>query len=112
MNFVYILKCNDNTLYTGWTNDLLKRINAHNSGKGAKYTRVRLPVDLIYFETYETSKEAMKREYHIKKRLSREEKLKLITQNEFGYQCENNYVISKNEKISLTDFITKNIKAN
>ena len=111
MNFVYILKCSDNTLYTGWTNDLLKRLKAHNSGKGAKYTRVRLPLELIYFETYKTQKEAMKREYHIKKCLSREEKIKLINENENGFKCENNYVIIEAEKIPFTDFITKNIKA-
>ena len=77
MNYVYILKCSDNTLYTGWTTSLEKRIKAHNSGKGAKYTRVRLPVEIVYFEEFEDKKEAMKREYAIKQ-LSRQEKLKLI----------------------------------
>ena len=74
MNYVYILSCSDNTLYTGWTNDLERRINVHSSGKGAKYTRGRLPVN---FEKFNDKKLAMKREYAIK-RLSREEKLKLI----------------------------------
>ena len=74
---VYILSCSDNTLYTGWTNDLERRINVHSSGKGAKYTRGRLPVKLVYFEKFNDKKLAMKREYAIK-RLSREEKLKLI----------------------------------
>ncbi|MDY6226107.1 MAG: GIY-YIG nuclease family protein [Clostridium sp.] len=77
MNYVYILKCRDNTLYTGWTTSLEKRFKAHNSGRGAKYTRARLPVEIVYFEEFEDKKEAMKREYAIKK-LSREEKLKLI----------------------------------
>ena len=77
MNYVYILKCSDETLYTGWTNNLDKRLEAHNSGKGAKYTRVRLPVKLVYYEEYEDKIEAMKREYAIK-RLSRKEKVKLI----------------------------------
>ena len=77
MNYVYILSCSDNTLYTGWTNDLERRINVHSSGKGAKYTRGRLPVKLVYFEKFNDKKLAMKREYAIK-RLSREEKLKLI----------------------------------
>ena len=49
-NYTYILKCADETLYCGWTNDLEKRLEAHNSGKGAKYTRSRLPVELIYYE--------------------------------------------------------------
>ena len=49
MSFVYILKCNDDSLYTGWTNDLKKRIKAHSNGKGAKYTKARLPVELVYF---------------------------------------------------------------
>ena len=77
MNYVYILKCRDNTLYTGWTTSLEKRLKAHNSGRGAKYTRARLPVEIVYFEEFEDKKEAMKREYAIKK-LSREENLKLI----------------------------------
>lgn len=77
MNYTYIVKCNDGTLYTGWTNDLTKRMEAHNSGTGAKYTKSRLPVRLVYYEEYMTKKEAMSREYSIK-RLSRQEKLTLI----------------------------------
>ena len=77
MNYVYILKCSDNTLYTGWTTSLDKRLKAHNSGKGAKYTKARLPVEIVYFEEFEDKKDAMKRECAIKK-LSRQEKLKLI----------------------------------
>lgn len=77
MNYVYILKCSDNTLYTGWTTDLEKRLKVHNTGKGAKYTRVRLPVEIVYFEEFEDKKDAMKKEYAIKQ-LSRQEKLKLI----------------------------------
>ncbi|MCY6354655.1 GIY-YIG nuclease family protein [Clostridium sp. ZS2-4] len=77
MNYVYILECSDKTYYTGWTKDLEKRINAHNTGKGAKYTRGRLPVKVIYFEQYITKSQAMKREYQIKK-MSRKEKEKLI----------------------------------
>ena len=77
MNYVYILKCSDNTLYTGWTTSLEKRLKTHNDGKGAKYTRVRLPVEIVYFEEFEDKKDAMKREYAIKQ-LSRQEKLKLI----------------------------------
>lgn len=111
MNFVYILKCSDNTLYTGWTKDIMKRLKSHSSGKGAKYTRVRLPVEIVYFEVFDTSKEAMQREYYIKKHLSREEKIKLITEAEKGYQCQNDFVITKNEKIPIGEFITKNIKA-
>jgi putative endonuclease len=77
MDYVYILKCSDGTLYTGYTNNLEKRINVHNSGKGAKYTRGRLPVELIYFEKYDSKSEAMKREYYIKC-LTKEDKMKLI----------------------------------
>ena len=66
MNYTYILKCRDNSLYTGWTNDIDKRIKAHNDGKGAKYTKSRRPVELIYYEKCETKEEAMKREYAIK----------------------------------------------
>ena len=76
-NYTYILKCADGTLYCGWTNDLEKRLKVHNDGKGAKYTRSRLPVTLVYYEEFETAQEAQKREYQIKN-LSRKEKLKLI----------------------------------
>ena len=73
MNYTYIVKCSDGTFYTGWTNDLTRRMEAHNQGRGAKYTKARRPVTLIYYETFETKEEAMKREYAIK-RLSRKEK--------------------------------------
>ena len=72
-----MLKCSDGTLYTGWTNDLEKRVEAHNSGKGAKYTKARRPVELDYYEEFETKEQAMKREYAIKQ-LGRKEKQKLI----------------------------------
>lgn len=68
--------CGDNTLYTGWTNDIEKRLTAHNCGRGARYTRTRLPVKLVYLEEHETKEQAMSREWHIKK-LTREEKLTL-----------------------------------
>lgn len=77
MNYVYLLKCEDDSFYCGWTNDLEHRITAHNSGRGARYTRSRLPVVLVYYETCETRSEAMRRELAIKK-LSHGEKLKLI----------------------------------
>ena len=67
MNYVYILRCSDDTLYTGWTNDLEKRIKAHSNGTGAKYTRGRGPVELVYFEEFDDKKDAMKSEYEIKK---------------------------------------------
>ena len=76
-NYVYILRCADGTFYTGWTNDLPGRVQAHNNGIGGKYTRSRLPVELIYYEEYEDKREAQRREYAIK-RLSREEKGRLI----------------------------------
>lgn len=77
MNYTYILKCKDNSLYTGWTNNLEKRIKTHNEGKGARYTKSRLPVELVYYEQFETKEEAMKREYAIKK-MNRKMKDKLI----------------------------------
>jgi len=76
MNYVYILRCADDTLYCGWTTDLTKRLVAHNSGRGAKYTRSRRPVELIYVEEYEDRHDALSREWHIK-RMSREEKQRL-----------------------------------
>lgn len=76
-NLVYILRCADDSLYTGWTNDLEKRVAAHNSGRGAKYTKARLPVSLVYTEHTATKEEAMKREYAIKQ-LTRAQKNALI----------------------------------
>lgn len=75
--YVYILKCADDTLYTGWTTDVEKRFKTHNSGKGAKYTRARLPVELVYYEELEDKVLAQKREYAIKQ-LKRKDKLRLI----------------------------------
>ena len=77
MNYVYLLRCSDGSLYCGWTSDLAARVASHNNGTGAKYTRSRLPVELVYFEEYEDRREAMSREWHIK-RMRREEKLKLL----------------------------------
>jgi len=80
LNYTYILRCADDTLYTGWTNDLEKRLAAHNAGLGAKYTKPRRPVALVYWEVHETKEEAMRREFRIK-RLTRAEKLALIEEN-------------------------------
>lgn len=77
-NFTYILECSDGTLYTGWTNDLERRVKAHNAGKGAKYTKSRRPVKLVYFESFSTKQEAMRREWKIKQ-LKRQEKEIMIT---------------------------------
>ena len=75
--FVYILRCCDGTLYTGSTDDVSRRVAVHNSGKGAKYTRGRTPVEVVYAEECESYSAALKREYAIKQ-LSRQEKLELI----------------------------------
>ena len=75
--YVYILRCADGTLYCGWTNDLAARLDAHNSGKGAKYTRGRGPVELAYSEMFGTQSEAMHREAEIKK-LTRPQKQALL----------------------------------
>ena len=77
MNFCYVLRCADGSLYTGWTKDLEQRLQTHNTGRGGKYTRSRLPVEPVYREEFETKEEAMSREWHLK-RLTRQEKLRLI----------------------------------
>ena len=64
--YTYILVCADGTYYTGWTNDIRKRLASHNAGKGGKYTRSRLPVRLVYAEEHEERKDAMRREVLIK----------------------------------------------
>ena len=75
--YTYVVKCSDGSLYTGYTNDLEKRISVHNEGKGARYTRSRRPVELVYYEEYPTKEEAMSREWHIKQ-LTKAEKEKII----------------------------------
>ena len=76
MNYTYLLRCRDGSLYCGWTNDPEKRLKAHNDGTASRYTRSRRPVELVYLEEHETKQEAMKREAAIKK-MKRGEKLKL-----------------------------------
>ena len=79
MNYVYIVECSDGTFYTGWTNNLGKRIAMHSNGLGAKYTKGRGPVKLMHYEEFEDKKDAMKREYEIKK-LTRKAKITLISE--------------------------------
>ncbi len=88
MNYTYIVQCSDGTYYTGWTNDLEKRIAAHNSGKGAKYTKTRTPVILAYCEKFETKEEAMRREYAIKQ-LKRKKKEALIEKWKIEHEKNN-----------------------
>lgn len=81
--YVYIMKCADESLYTGITNDIDKRLTAHNNGKGAKYTRGRLPVSLVYKEELKSKGSALTRERQIKK-LTRTKKLNLIMEESHG----------------------------
>ena len=76
-HYSYIARCSDNTLYSGYTNNLKKREDAHNEGKGARYTKSRRPVKIVYYEEFKTKSEAMKREYEFKQ-LKRSEKEGLI----------------------------------
>lgn len=76
-HFVYIIKCKDGSLYTGYAKDIKARVAKHNEGKGAKYTKIRRPVELVYQETYSTKSEALKREYEIKT-FTRQKKLRMI----------------------------------
>ncbi|MBR5389821.1 MAG: GIY-YIG nuclease family protein [Clostridia bacterium] len=77
MYYAYLLRCADETLYGGYTADLRRRLRVHNSGRGAKYVRARLPAELVYFEAFETKQEAMRREWELK-RMTRAQKLALI----------------------------------
>lgn len=76
-NVTYIVRCADGSLYTGWTNNIERRIRMHNEGKGAKYTKSRRPVELVYLEIFDSKNKAMSREAGIKQ-LTRKEKLLLI----------------------------------
>ena len=87
MHFVYILRCSDKSLYTGWTVNLTNRLNQHRMGKASKYTRARLPLELAYFEILENKSAALKREAAIKK-LSRSEKLDLISNFNLPHQLD------------------------
>ena len=78
MNYTYMVRCKDGTLYTGWTNNIERRMEAHNSGTGAKYTKSRRPVKLVYCEEFPTKEEAMKREYAIK-HMKKKEKEKMVS---------------------------------
>ena len=77
MNYTYIVRCKDGSLYTGWTNDIEKRIKAHNEGKGAKYTRAHKPVKVAWQMEFDTKSEALKAECKIKN-MTHEQKIKLV----------------------------------
>ena len=81
MNYVYLLRCADGSLYCGWTTDPSARLKAHNSGRGAKYTRSRRPVRLVWLESDPDRHDALSREWHIK-RMSRAEKEQLVNGND------------------------------
>ncbi len=86
-NYTYILSCGDGSLYTGWTNDIKKRLAAHRNGTGAKYTKGRGPLTLVYLERFETKAQAMQREAQLK-RLPRKKKEVLIGQGDWQEQLE------------------------
>ncbi|MBQ0140442.1 MAG: GIY-YIG nuclease family protein [Kurthia sp.] len=88
-HYMYVLRCSDDTLYTGYTNNIEKRMLTHNSGKGAKYTRSRLPIQCIYFEQFETKSQAMSAEYFFKKK-TRQQKLSYIEERGFEYDSISN----------------------
>lgn len=77
-HYVYVVRCSDDSLYTGYTKDIKRRVEEHNSGDGAKYTRSRTPVELVHSEEYTTQSDAMSREYEIKQ-LSKSEKENLVS---------------------------------
>ena len=79
MNYAYLVRCSDNSLYAGWTNDIEKRVKAHNDGTGAKYTKPRRPVTLAYLEEFDTKSEAMKREAALKK-MTHKQKEELVAE--------------------------------
>ena len=90
-NYTYIVECSDGKLYTGWTTCIQRRLLEHNSGRGAKFTRYKIPVQLRYLEVSETKSEAMKREAQIKQ-LKRSQKLKLIAQGHLEKILSENHI--------------------
>lgn len=96
-SYVYILKCSDKSLYTGYTNDLEKRLKAHNKGIASKYTSSRLPVEMVFSEECKDKSDALKKEYFIKT-LSRGIKIKLINKNLSLQDLYDEYLLKKTEK--------------
>lgn len=94
--YTYMVRCQDGSLYTGWTNNLEKRVKAHNEGKGAKYTRNRRPVELVYAEMHETKQEAMSREAKIK-RFTKKEKEELAGSYQKSKKSDSLKINDKNE---------------
>ena len=86
MNYAYLVRCIDNSLYAGWTNDIEKRLKSHNDGTGAKYTKSRRPVTLAYLETFDTRSEAMKREAALKKRTHKQKEELAADWKTYGQQ--------------------------
>ena len=86
--YTYIVECSDGTLYTGYTNNLEKRVVAHNAGKASKYTRGRVPVELVYYEVFDNKSAALKREVEIKK-LNRTEKMRLYDKEAVALKVKN-----------------------
>ncbi|MCF0260056.1 MAG: GIY-YIG nuclease family protein [Erysipelotrichaceae bacterium] len=99
--YSYMVECADGSFYCGYTTSLQKRIITHNKGRGAKYTKSRRPVKLVYFEVFETRHDAMSREWHMKK-LTRRQKERLITGRKERSQ-EHEYGSSKRNGISNSD---------
>ncbi len=85
--FVYILECSDKTLYTGYTVDIKRRLLEHNQARGAKYTRGRLPVKLVYLEQYNSISSALKREFEIKSK-TKKQKMQLLSSGNGGISIE------------------------
>ena len=86
-HYIYITRCNDDTLYTGYTTDLKKREARHNEGKGARYTRMRMPVKIVYYEEFKTKPEAMRREYQLKCLRKKDKESLVISRLEDVYLC-------------------------
>lgn len=91
MNYTYLVECADKTLYCGWTNNLEKRVKAHNAGTGARYTKPRRPVVLVYYEEFQTKEEAMRREASIKKLTRRQKEILIKERNRDGQAEKKNY---------------------
>lgn len=86
LHYVYVVRCSDDSLYTGYTTDVERRLREHDEGEGAKYTRGRGPVELVHVEAYESRSEAMSREHEVKQ-LRRTEKLKVCESSDTSFQA-------------------------
>lgn len=106
MQYVYVLECADGSFYTGYTTDVNRRVEEHDAGEGAKYTRGRTPVELVHVEAFESQSAAMAREYEIKQ-LTRLQKERLIAESDVSNEASEAHPQREENRLDRGDEITE-----